>query len=139
MMDQVDRYVRYLETLTPETLGDLEGYVRTDVRFADPFNDVRGVAAMRQVFEDMFEAVGPVKLDVSERAVSGNTVFIAWTFRARLRDEAWVFEGVSHIRFDADGLVEWHVDHWDTGREFFQRLPVIGWAIGGIRRRLRVA
>ena len=38
-----DRYRRYLETLTPETLKAISDYVTEDVRFKDPFNDVRGV------------------------------------------------------------------------------------------------
>ncbi|MEQ8665781.1 MAG: nuclear transport factor 2 family protein [Rhodospirillales bacterium] len=139
MTQYLDRYVRYLETLSPETLDDLPAYVHPSVRFADPFNDVRGVEAMRRVFDDMFEAVGPVSLEVGHRAVNAGAAYIAWTFHARLGGKPWDFEGVSQIRFDDDGLVTSHVDHWDTGREFFARLPVVGWAVRGIRRRLRVA
>jgi hypothetical protein len=42
-----DHYRQYLETLTPATLDFLGDYVTDDVRFRDPFNDVRGAAASR--------------------------------------------------------------------------------------------
>jgi hypothetical protein len=29
-----------------------------------------------------------------------------------------------------------HIDHWDSGEQFYRRLPVLGWLIGLVRKRL---
>ena len=52
----------YLENLSPGLLADLATFVTEGVHFKNPFNDVRGVAAMRRVFQHMFANVGDLLL-----------------------------------------------------------------------------
>jgi steroid Delta-isomerase len=129
----VENYRLFLETLTPGTLERLADYVAADVRFADPFNDVRGVGAMTRVFRHMFDNLGAVRFRIRHCVADGRTCLMAWRFEARLRGKPWAFDGMSLVRFDGDGKVVEHVDHWDAGRDFYERLPLIG----GILRRLR--
>jgi len=138
MTDRLDTYITYLESLTPETLPSLDQYVTNDVRFCDPFNDVRGVALMTRVFEEMFENVGPVAFTVTKRAELGDQAFIAWRFDGRLFDKPWTFEGVSELTFAADGRVVEHIDRWDSAGDFWQRVPLIGWLLRRMKRRLQV-
>lgn len=138
MSNHLDAYIRYLEALTPETLGDLERFVAEDVRFADSFNDVRGSGRMRRVLADMFANVGPVSFEVTERAENATAAFVSWRFHGRLRGSAWSFDGVSELRFGPDGRVTSHVDRWDAARGFYEELPVIGWLLRRIRNRLQI-
>ena len=132
------RYRSYLETLTPGALAQLGEYVRDDVRFRDPFNDVSGVDAMRDVFIHMFENLGPVRFTVSELVSDGDLCMLVWRFDARLSGKPWSFEGTSVVRFAADGRVASHIDHWDSAGAFYERLPVIGWLLARIRRSIGV-
>jgi len=132
------RYREYLETLTPETLSRLGDHVVDDVRFKNPFNDVRGVEAMEQVFRHMFETVGPVHFTVRDCAGDATTCMMSWRFEAVLRRRPWAFEGTSVIRFAADGRVAEHIDHWDAAAAFYERLPLIGWLLAWLRRRLAI-
>lgn len=131
-----ERYSRYLEALAPATLADLPAHVTEDVRFKDPFNDVRGVEAMAGVFRHMFEAVGPVRFRVEQVMAEGERCLMAWRFEGRLRGQPWQFEGTSVIRFAPDGRVAEHIDHWDAAAGFYERLPVIGRLLAAMRRRL---
>ena len=131
-----DRYRDYLETLTPETLADLSEYVVVDVRFKDPFNDVRGADAMANIFRHMFDTVGPVRFIVDDCAGDADTCMMSWRFEAILRGRPWTFDGTSVIKFAADGRVVEHVDHWDSASAFYERLPIIGSLLAAIRRRL---
>ena len=133
-----DRYRRYLEDLSSATLGDLETYVTADVRFKDPFNDVRGVDAMRRVFQHMFENVQDVKFCAQDMASEGPMCFMSWRFEGKLRGNPWIFDGASIIRFAEDGRVTEHIDHWDAGVNFYERLPIIGSLLAFLRRRLAV-
>ena len=133
-----DRYRTYLETLTPESLAEISAYVTDDVRFKDPFNDTRGVDAMSRVFRHMFENVEDVNFDIHEMLAEGSVCLMAWRFGGRLSGKSWNFDGTSVIRFAEDGRVAEHVDHWDAGRDFYERLPLIGWLFATVRRRLSV-
>lgn len=133
-----ERYRRYLEDLSSATLGDLETYVTADVRFKDPFNDVRGVDAMRRIFQHMFENVQDVKFRAQDMASEGPMCLMSWHFEGKLRGNPWAFDGASIIRFAEDGRVTEHIDHWDAGGDFYERLPIIGSLLACLRRRLAV-
>lgn len=134
--EAADAYKRYLETFTPETLSRLDDYVAADVRFADPFNDVRGIEAMRHIFDDMFETIADVRFEVSHMGVNGDTALMAWTFGGDARGKPFVLEGMSRIDFDASGRVIAHIDHWDSATQFYMHIPVIGWLLSFVRRRV---
>ncbi|MEX2311791.1 MAG: nuclear transport factor 2 family protein [Rhodospirillales bacterium] len=133
-----DRYRRYLENLSPETLAVLGDYVSPDVRFKDPFNDVRGVEAMRRVFLHLFENISAIRFTVKHMATDGNVCLMDWRFEGQLRGKPWSFDGASVVSFRADGLVSEHIDHWDAARDFYEHLPFIGWLLGRLRGRLAV-
>ncbi len=132
----VEAYVRFWETLSPDSLDRLAEMASVDVRFKDPFNDVQGLTAFRAVFDDMFLRVAEPRFRVTGRAVEGDLCFLRWemTFRSSNRD--WLIDGVSEVRFGADGRVVSHVDHWDAASQVYERLPVIGWVLRRLRRRL---
>ncbi len=131
-------YKRFLENLSSDTLGALPDYVTENVHFQDPFNDVHGVEAMTEVFRHMFANVAHVRFRVHQIADQGDICFMAWTFEGILRREPWSFDGTSVLRFTEDGRVSEHIDYWDAARHFYERLPVIGWMLARLRRRLAV-
>ena len=133
-----ERYRTYLETLSPESLAEISTYVTEDVCFKDPFNETCGVDAMSQVFRHMFEKVQGIKFEVHEMLAEGSVCLMAWRFEGRLSGKLWSFCGTSVIRFAEDGRVAEHIDHWDAGREFYERLPIIGWLLATLRHRLSV-
>ena len=55
MTTGVDAYIRFYETMTPESLARLPELVTPDVHFVDPFNDITGVAPLRRILARMFE------------------------------------------------------------------------------------
>jgi steroid delta-isomerase len=132
------RYRAFLETLRPETLDRLPDFVAADVRFADPFNDVRGIDAMAAVFRHMFENLGAVAFAVEHLSFDGEVCLMSWRFSTTLRGNPWTFDGTSIVRFDVAGKVVEHIDYWDAAGNFYERLPVIGWLLARIRRRLAI-
>jgi steroid delta-isomerase len=131
-----DKYRVYLESLSPDSLSDLTSYVADDIHFKDPFNDVRGLDAMASVFQHMFENVQNIRFNVQDMLAKEQVCFMAWRFEGEINGKLWAFNGTSVIRFADDGRVEEHIDHWDAGRDFYERLPFIGWLIAFLRRRL---
>ena len=134
------RWAGFFESLTPDRLEDIVDLCHADVRFKDPFNDVRGVDKVRRVFEHMFETVDRPVFAVTDIAVSGRTAYMRWdfTFLPKGRKDLWTITGMSEVLFDPDLKVVSHIDHWDAGEQFYARLPLLGWLIRRIRARLGV-
>jgi steroid delta-isomerase len=133
-----ERYRAFLETLSLDTLDRLSDHVTPDVRFKDPFNDVRGADAMARIFRHMFASVDNIRFTVDHSMASGDTSLMSWRFQGMLSGRQWSFEGSSVLRFAPDGRVAEHVDHWDAAGQFYERFPVIGWLLAALRRRLAV-
>lgn len=137
------RYIAALERLTPETLPELRLVTAPHVRFKDPFHDVSGRGAMLAVFERMFHDVQDLSFSVHHSclAADGETALLRWTLSGRVRalsGRPWTVEGMSEVRLDAGGLVTAHIDYWDAASSLYEHLPVIGWVLRLIRRRIAV-
>lgn len=133
-------YVAFYEGLTPESLDQLESLCAPEVWFRDPFNDVTGVAAYRAILTRMFEDVSAPRFEVRDWAVSGRVAYLRWdfTFIPRSAGPLWRIEGMSEVHVDAQGRIVAHVDYWDSGAQFYGRLPLLRHVIGFIRKRLSV-
>ena len=133
-------YVDFYEDMTPDCLGRLEQLCAPDVRFRDPFNDVTGVAAYRAILTRMFEDVAVPQFNVLDRAMSGRIAYLRWDFSFEpLKGGApWHIEGMTELHFDDHDRVRAHLDHWDSGTQFYGRLPLLRQLIGFVRRRLAV-
>ena len=135
----LDAYAGFYERVTRETLPAIAARLAPDVRFKDPFNDVRGPDAMIRVLAAMYDH-GTPRFEVLDRAVGERAGYLLWRFVSAPPGGAppWVIDGMSEIRFDDSGLVVEHIDHWDAGAQFYERLPLIGWLLRRVKRRLAV-
>lgn len=128
---QLDLLVDWYETLTPESARNIHRFYATDVRFKDPFNDVRGIAAIVSIYQHMFRTTTNSHFVVQDRLVDDDQAFITWAFRFGLKGRPYEIIGSTHFKFNADGLVVLHRDYWDVAEELLQKLPFVG---GFIRR-----
>jgi steroid delta-isomerase len=140
----LDRYCGLFERLTAADLARLDQHFTADARFVDPFNDVRGLDAIRGVFARMFERCVDVRFEVHEALRDGDIGLLHWTMRMRTAPSrpggvpgaGWEFRGMSRVVFAADGRVAEHVDHWDAGGQLYAKLPLLGAVIRWLQRKL---
>jgi len=137
--EAVTRVVALFETLTPTSVATLPAFYAANAHFKDPFNDVRGIAAIAAIFTHMFEALEVPRFVVRERIVQGQQCFLTWEFRFRFRrfrqGEEQVILGGSHLVFDSAGLVTLHRDYWDAAEELYEKLPVVGGVMRWLKKR----
>jgi steroid delta-isomerase len=133
------RYCALFAALQPADVARLPDFFAPDARFKDPFNDVRGVAAVQAVFAHMYRVTEGPRFEILEQAVSGATGFVRWRFRFAPRGRPQAgreIEGMSRVVFDADGRVVEHVDYWDPVEGLYGDLPVLGSVLRALRRWL---
>ncbi|MEO8598749.1 MAG: nuclear transport factor 2 family protein, partial [bacterium] len=70
----------------------------------------------------------------------GDTAFLTWDFRFRMKrfsTEKQCIRGATHLRFDADGRVNFHRDYWDAAEELYEKLPLLGGFMRLLKRGAR--
>jgi steroid delta-isomerase len=138
-----DAYGSYFETLRPDNVDRLHDLAAPDMRFVDPFNDMRGVNQVVRLLHRMFEDATEVSFRMLDQACQGDRCFLRWEFFCRPRRLAkgrpWRIEGVSMVRFDSEGRVVEHIDYWDAAKHFYGQLPLIGTLLRRIGRRLQLS
>jgi hypothetical protein len=132
--------IEFYEQLSPQSVERFPEFYNSDAWFKDPFNEVTGVAAIQHIFTHMFRQVGEPRFIVIDQVADERGAMLIWEFHYRVR--SWgggrpqVMRGVSHLRFDAAGKVNYHRDYWDTGEELYMKVPLLGMLMRGLRRVL---
>lgn len=135
-----DGLIQFYHELSLDSLARFPEFYSANAYFKDPFNEVRGVAAIQRIFTHMFSQVSEPRFVVTEKVADAGGVMLIWEFYYRVRlwgkGEAQVMRGVSHLKFDPDGKVNYHRDYWDTAEELYMKLPALGTLMRGLRRML---
>ena len=135
---RVQRIVEAFERLRPEDVERLGEIYTADARFKDPFNEVQGVPAIRQVFGHMFVALREPRFVIRDAVCEGDQCFLSWDFLFRMRrfrsDEQCI-RGGSHLRLTADGRISEHRDYWDVAEELYEKLPMVGALMRWLKRQ----
>jgi hypothetical protein len=125
------------------------GYVRENtlkVYAADAYLDDTlalhlGAAEIEAYFIKTSEAMTDYQVTIDDVARSGEDYYVRWTmvFAAPALSGGKPVHsvGVSQVRFNREGKVAFHQDFWDSGRNFYAHLPVVGGAVGVVRKRLK--
>lgn len=123
------RLQAFFENLSPDRVLGLHDLYCADAYFKDPFNEVRDIQSIVNLFEHMFVQVGSPRFMIQETVLQGQSAFLVWEFRFQMR--RWnkaeqVVRGSTHLKFASDGKVAYHRDYWDLAEELYEKLPVLG-------------
>ncbi len=133
------RVIAFFETLSPASLERLDAIYTAQAWFKDPFNEVRGIAAVRQIFSHMYEALDQPRFVVTGCIAQGDQCFLNWNFEFRFRSfDQGVLQtvrGGSHLKFSAAGLIDYHRDYWDAAEELYEKLPWVGGMMRWLKKR----
>lgn len=139
MRDAVARIEVFFSALGPSDLTRLDDFYTPDACFKDPFNEVRGIAAIRGIFQHMFEALDAPRFVITARVVEGQQCFLVWEFRFGFRNfhkgVEQVVHGGSHLLLAPDGRIRSHRDYWDAAEELYEKLPLVGGLMRWLKRR----
>lgn len=138
--DAIERLVRFFEHLAPENLERIGDLYAADALFKDPFNEVRGPAAIQSIFVHMFDALHEPRFVVTAQVRQGSQCFLTWDFHFRFRsfrqNVSQTVRGATHIVLNARGQVSLHRDYWDAAEELYAKLPAIGALMRWLQRRV---
>ena len=138
-IDNARAYIRLYEELSLERIDELESFVDESVRFKDPFNDLVGRKKLSNLLKRVLSDVTNPVFRVTSQSWDGDVLYLRWSFNGRVRGLGnWPVEGMSEVFFNKQGLVTAHFDHWDSGEQFYEKIPIIGSLLRIIKNRLKV-
>ena len=134
------RLVTYWQMLTPDAVNRIADVYAEDAYFRDPFNEVTGLAAIKHIFADMFVRLHDPRFTIIETIEQESSATLIWDFDFRVKalkpSLARRIHGSSHVRFGADGRVNYHRDYWDAAGELYEQLPLVGALMRWLKRRM---
>lgn len=135
-------YCRYFETIEPPSVDRLDDLAIEAMIFEDPFNKLQLRSDVKRVFQEMFDQMDNPAFKVLSTSWSPDreSVILKWRFTGRAHKLGPVdFDGMSEVRFNEDGKVVSHIDFWDAGTHFYEKIPVLGFFIRLIKRSMRLS
>jgi steroid delta-isomerase len=137
----VARVVHFYESFSPADVDRVADIYAEGAYFRDPFNEVRGPAALGRIYADMFVRLADPRFIILETVADEHGALMTWNMTFRIRqwkpETVQTIHGATHLKFDAAGKITYHRDYWDTGEELYAKLPLIGPVVRLLRRKLR--
>lgn len=135
---------RFKASYVDLTDPDLEARIRATYAPSLFFNDTLHTFHGRDELADYMARTGAglneSRVEVHQVLRDGVDVYVRWTMEFRTRAVGREVHsrsiGVSHLRFDEDGLVVLHQDFWDSGHALYAHLPLVGFAVRRARSAL---
>jgi steroid Delta-isomerase len=136
---ELNRLVNYFQSLSPATVADMSRIYTEDAYFRDPFNEVTGIEPIKHIFGEMFVRLHEPRFVITEKIAQENSAILIWDFDFRIKslkpNLARRIHGLSHVRFAADGRVNYHRDYWDAAGELYEQFPIIGSVMRWLKKR----
>lgn len=137
----LERFAQVYADLTHAEIGRRVGSL-----YADPmyFNDSLKTFTARDALIEYMQTTAEM-LEHSEVAIDqvlreGNDVFVRWTMAfetsAMGRSITSRSVGMTHLRFDDKGRILVHQDFWDSATGLYRHLPVVGYALDQVDKRM---
>lgn len=127
--EHLSKYIEYFETMTLESVNDLDQFAIEALHFRDPFHDVTSRDEVKKIFMHGLTLLDAPKFTIKSKVYGEHTLWVTWDFSFGLKLWRWSralsIEGVSLVRSESGKVVE-HIDYWDANSELFTKLPLIG-------------
>lgn len=136
--DRLEALVTWYQTLSPASLTRLPEFYTDDAWFKDPFQEFASRRRLHRVYQHMFETLEAPRFEVTGTVAEGQQAFLIWNMHFRRGGRTMTLHGSTHLTFAPDGRVCRHRDYWDAAEELYEKLPVLGWLMKQLKKKLQV-
>lgn len=138
----IENFRHFFSSFAPDRIDQLlEKTYAPDVYFNDTLKTLRGLHDLAHYLKESAEAVQECRVEVLDvvRTDQGDHYF-RWKMMIRFKRfkknrDTWTV-GMSHLRFNSQGLVVYHQDYWNATDGIFRHIPVLGNMINAVINRL---
>lgn len=140
MSSIINRFVDYYSKLDNQPPSALAEIYHADARLSDPFGEHQGLLAIQRYFIHLLANVKHCRFTIDPPLCEGHRFAVTWAMHwshPRISGgETLVLTGCSIV--DAqDNLIIRQRDYYDAGEMIYEHLPLLGWAVRSVKRRMR--
>lgn len=132
-----DLQAYYRDFIASDPAG-LESFYDAALVFRDPLHELQGLPAVTRYFEGMREGLLRCEFEFDPATVSTNSACLPWYMHyahASLSGgQPLTLRGCSLLRFEQK--ITYHEDFYDLGSMVYERVPLLGAVVRGVKSRL---
>ncbi|TDT59014.1 SnoaL-like protein [Enterobacter sp. AG5470] len=136
----INRFVEYYAGLDNQPPSALTTLYHPDAQLIDPFGEHRGLVAIQRYFTRLLVNVQHCRFSIDIPVCEGERYAVSWTMHwshPRISaGKALALGGCSMVEVQ-DNLIIRQRDYYDAGEMIYEHLPLLSWAIRGVKRRVR--
>ena len=138
-MENVSRFQQFLEAGSDQRAEIVESLYAEKMDFKDPMNEALSREHFKRIDDDLYKQLKEIQFMVEEAYGDESCGMVKWVMTYRFRGKSREIQGVSHIKFDESAQICFQRDYWDASFPVYGEFPLIGLAMRGIRKLLRVS
>ena len=74
----VKNYINLFGNLSPDNINEFDNLISKNIIFVDPFNNIKGINAFKNIFYYMFENVKEPRFFILDYSMNKQRVFLKW-------------------------------------------------------------
>ncbi len=122
----IKEYLNLFENLSLTNLRKFDKLIDKNIIFIDPFNNVKGKNAFKNIFKNTLTKTENPKFKVEKILSKTNLVFVKWEMTYIAFGKTQKITGLSEIVLNEKGKIKYHFDYWDSFKQFYLKIPVLG-------------
>ncbi|MFZ4256323.1 nuclear transport factor 2 family protein [Raoultella terrigena] len=140
MPSVINRFVEYYAGLDNQPPSALAALYEADATLIDPFGEHRGLYAIQPYFTHLLANVEHCRFSIDPPLCDGHFFVVTWTMHwshPRIDGGAILtLPGCSVVKIQGE-MITSQRDYYDAGEMIYEHLPLLGWAVRSVKRRVR--
>lgn len=132
----LNNHLEWSQHPTIKNVKHVHQHYARDAFFKDPLVEIYTAAEIQKYYEHTLSRLTDVHFVFENVIEEGRQAFVTWVMTARFLSREFSVQGTSHLKFDSNGLCEYHRDYFDLSEEVYEQIPVLGYLFRGLKRVL---
>jgi hypothetical protein len=135
----IERFVSFYSTYTEDNIKrNIRDLYASGAYYRDSFVERQGIDSIEAYLIQGAHIMQDLTFDLQDIAVHDGNYYFRWITRFSQKgrkDDITHLPGVSHVRFNKEGMIIFHQDFWDAG-VIYEKLPIVGFFIRWLKKRI---
>jgi len=139
-MNQQEKIKHTFNALKADNMEILDNFYAKDAKFIDPIGEHIGMVQIKEYYQNLYQNVKDIHFEYKDLISDQNKHVLVWKMTLRAdglnSGDPVTLEGNSVINFNEENLVIYHRDYFDMGEFIYEHIPVLGWTLRIIKKKL---
>jgi hypothetical protein len=132
---------QFFQKFDKDHVALVDDFYDKNVEFQDPVHSLKGVAAVREYYRNLYKNVDSIRFEFSPGAATDDRVILVWRMFLKSASlnggKEFSVDGTSVIRFGGpEGKAVYHRDYFDMGEFVYERIPLLKSVIHFIKDKM---